>query len=54
MAPRPTWNGHLKLSLVNCAVSLFPATSTAERDRLQIKPSAGPGPNARMNLRKAG
>jgi DNA end-binding protein Ku len=36
MAPRSTWNGHLKLSLVSCAVSLFPATSTAERIRFHI------------------
>lgn len=29
MAPRPTWQGHLKLSLVTCPVALYPATSRA-------------------------
>jgi DNA end-binding protein Ku len=29
MAARPTWGGHLRLSLVSCPVSLFPATTTA-------------------------
>lgn len=27
MAPRPTWQGHLKLSLVTCPVALYTATS---------------------------
>lgn len=27
MAPRPTWTGHLKLSLVTCPVALYPGTS---------------------------
>ncbi len=36
MAPRPTWKGLLKLSLVSCAVELFPATSTTERVRFHI------------------
>ncbi|HEY9012879.1 MAG TPA: Ku protein [Devosia sp.] len=31
MAPRATWKGHLRLSLVSCPVKLFPATSAAER-----------------------
>jgi len=31
MAPRASWKGHLRLSLVSCAVKLFPATSTADR-----------------------
>jgi DNA end-binding protein Ku len=31
MAPRPNWKGFLKLSLVSCAVSLYPATSASER-----------------------
>jgi len=31
MAPRSSWKGHLRLSLVSCAVKLFPATSTSER-----------------------
>lgn len=29
MAARPTWQGHLKLSLVTCPVALYPATSSA-------------------------
>src|SRR5690606_26500070 len=31
VAPRASWKGHLRLSLVSCPVKLFPATSTAER-----------------------
>lgn len=31
MAPRPQWKGYLKLSLVSCAVALFPATSSSSR-----------------------
>ena len=29
MAYRPTWQGHLKLSLVTCPVSLYTATNAA-------------------------
>lgn len=29
MAARPTWSGHLKLSLVTCPVALYTATTTA-------------------------
>lgn len=29
MAPRPTWQGHLRLSLVTCPVALYTATSPA-------------------------
>ncbi len=36
MAARATWNGYLKLSLVSCAVSLFPATTHAERTRFNV------------------
>jgi DNA end-binding protein Ku len=36
MAPRPNWKGFLKLSLVSCAVALYPATSTSERIRFHI------------------
>jgi DNA end-binding protein Ku len=36
MAPRPTWKGYLKLSLVSCAVAMYTATSTASRIRLHI------------------
>jgi DNA end-binding protein Ku len=28
MSSRPTWQGHLKLSLVSCPVALYPATSS--------------------------
>jgi len=31
VAPRASWKGHLKLSLVSCPVKLFPATSASER-----------------------
>lgn len=31
MAPRPTWKGHLKLSLVSCAVELANATTYSEK-----------------------
>ena len=36
MAPRPVWKGYLKLSLVSCGVSLFPATSTSERVHFNV------------------
>ena len=31
MAPRAYWKGYLKLSLVSCPISLFPATSGREK-----------------------
>ncbi len=36
MAPRPSWKGYLKLSLVSCSVALYSATSTSERIRFNI------------------
>jgi DNA end-binding protein Ku len=36
MAPRSNWKGYLKLSLVSCAVALYPATSTSGRVRFNI------------------
>ena len=33
MAPRASWKGYLKLSLVSCPVRLYPATSASERMR---------------------
>jgi len=36
MAPRANWRGYLKLSLVTCAVDLFPATTTRERVHFNI------------------
>ena len=35
-AYRPTWSGHLKLSLVTCPVSLFTATSSASDVRFNL------------------
>ena len=31
MAPRASWKGYLKLSLVSCAVNLYPAASSSSR-----------------------
>ena len=31
MAPRSTWKGHLRLSLVSCPIRLYNATSRSER-----------------------
>ena len=31
MAPRTSWKGYLKLSLVSCAVNLYPASSSSSR-----------------------
>jgi DNA end-binding protein Ku len=40
--PRPSWSGHLRVSLVTCPISLAPATSEADRIRLnQINPKTG-------------
>src|SRR3989442_2630754 len=36
MAPRPSWKGYLKLSLVSCPVALFPATTTRQRIRFNV------------------
>jgi len=33
MAPRPSWRGYLRLSLVTCPVAMLPATSDAEKVR---------------------
>src|SRR3990172_9231565 len=33
MAPRANWKGYLRLSLVSCPVSLFPATYESEKIR---------------------
>src|SRR5437762_12679208 len=33
MAPRPSWQGYLKLSLVTCPVAMLPATSEADKVR---------------------
>ena len=40
--PRPSWKGHLRLSLVTCAVHLVPATSDSERVRFHmLNPKTG-------------
>ena len=31
MAPRASWKGYLKLSLVSCPTALYPAASSSER-----------------------
>ncbi len=31
MAPRSIWKGYLRLSLVNCAVALYPAVTEANK-----------------------
>ncbi len=36
MAPRATWKGYLKLSLVSCAVAVFPATTTSQRVHFNV------------------
>jgi len=36
MAPRASWKGYLKLSLVSCGVAMFPATTTADRIHFNI------------------
>jgi len=36
MVGRPSWEGHLRLSLVTCPVALYPATSEAETVRFNL------------------
>jgi DNA end-binding protein Ku len=36
MAARPSWEGHLRLSLVTCPVALWPATSEADTVRFNM------------------
>jgi non-homologous end joining protein Ku len=36
MAVRPSWEGHLRLSLATCPVALYPATSEAESVRFNL------------------
>ena len=40
MAPRPFWKGYLKLSLVNCPVTMAPATSEGEKVRFRTMNAA--------------
>jgi DNA end-binding protein Ku len=42
MPARPSWEGHLRLSLVTCPVALWPATTEAETIRFNlINPKTG-------------
>ena len=42
MAARPTWQGHLRLSLVACPVEIYPATTSANDVRFRlINPKTG-------------
>lgn len=47
MAARPSWEGHLRLSLVTCPVTLWAATSEAETVRFNL---INPETNNRINM----
>ena len=47
MAARPTWQGHLKLSLVTCPVALYTATSSAGDVRFHL---INPATNNRIRM----
>jgi len=47
MAARPTWQGHLKLSLVTCPVALYTATSSASDVRFHL---INPATNNRIRM----
>ena len=45
MAPRATWKGFFRLSLVTCPAALFPATSDSEKISFnQISRATGAAP----------
>ncbi len=48
MAVRPSWEGHLRLSLVTCPVALYPATSEAETVRFNY---INPQTNNRVRMK---
>ena len=48
MAVRPSWEGHLRLSLVTCPVALYPATSEAETVRFNL---INPATNNRIKMK---
>ena len=48
MAARPSWEGHLRLSLVTCPVALYPATSEAETVRFNL---INPGTGNRIKMK---
>ena len=47
MAPRPIWTGYLRLSLVSCAIRLYPATSRSQRISLHL---LNPKTRSRVNM----
>ena len=48
MAARPSWEGHLRLSLVTCPVALYPATTEAETVRFNL---INPQTNNRIKMK---
>ncbi len=48
MAVRPSWEGHLRLSLVTCPVALYPATTEAETIRFNL---INPQTNNRVKMK---
>jgi DNA end-binding protein Ku len=48
MPARPSWEGHLRLSLVTCPVALFPATSEAQTVRFNL---INPQTNNRIKMK---
>ena len=48
MAARPSWEGHLRLSLVTCPVSLYPATTEAAAVRFNL---INPETNNRIKMK---
>src|SRR3954462_9811914 len=48
MPARPSWEGHLRLSLVTCPVSLYPATSEADTIRFNL---INPQTNNRIKMK---
>jgi DNA end-binding protein Ku len=48
MAIRPSWEGHLRLSLVTCPVALYPATTEAETIRFNL---INPATNNRIKMK---
>ena len=48
MAARPSWEGHLRLSLVTCPVALYPATTEAETVRFNL---INPQTNNRIRMK---
>ena len=47
-AARPTWQGHLRLSLVTCPIALYPATTEAETVRFNL---INPATNNRIRMK---